>query len=128
MRISTSTIYDSQTASIDNLVAQQQAYGATLSSGKQLNAPSDDTAEIAQDLSIRTTLAQQNQTSANLRDINAELTTVDGSLSTLTDVMQKARAIAISGASDAINPSQAATMADQVDGLLQEAIGIANTQ
>lgn len=128
MRISTSTIYESQTASIDNLVAQQQAYGATLSSGKQLNAPSDDTAEIAQDLSIRTTLAQQNQTSANLRDINAELTTVDGSLSTLTDVMQKARAIAVAGASDAINPSQTATMADQVDGLLQEAIGIANTQ
>jgi len=128
MRISTSSMYDSQMASIDTLAAQQQQYGAVLSSGKQLNVPSDDTAEIAQDLSVRTTLAQQHQTSANLRDINAELTTVDGSLSTLTDVMQKARAIAVSAASDAISPSQAATMADQVDGLLQNAIGIANTQ
>ena len=128
MRISTSTMYDNQTAAIDNLVAQQQAYSTTLSSGKSLNVPSDDTAEIAQDLSVRTTLTEQNQTSANLRDINAELTTVDGSLSTLTDVMQKARAIAVSAASDTVSPSQAKAMADQVDQLLQEAIGVANTQ
>jgi len=42
--------------------------------------------------------------------------------------MQKARAIAISGASDSVSPSQAAAMAGQVDSLLQEAIGVANTQ
>lgn len=128
MRISTSTIYDNQTSSIDNLVAQQQQYGAVLSSGKQLNAPSDDPTAIAQDLSVRTTLVQESQTTANLRDTNAELSTVDGALSTLTDVVQKGRALAVAGATDALSPSQLAAMADQVDGLLQQAIGIANTQ
>lgn len=128
MRIATSTLYEQQAAAIDNLVATQQQYGQILSTGKQLNVPSDDPTQIAQDLSLRTTLAQDNQTSRNLQSSTAELTTVDGALSTLSDVMQKARAIAVQGASDTVNPAQQQVLAAQVDSLLNEAIGIANTQ
>lgn len=128
MRIATSTIYDNQMASIDNLVAEQQMYGQTLSSGKQLNAPSDNPMQIAQDLEVRTAIAQENQDSQNVQNATAQLTSVDGALSALTDVMQKARGIAVQAGAGFESDTQRQALASQVDGLLQEAISIANTK
>jgi flagellar hook-associated protein 3 FlgL len=128
MRIATSTIYDNQTASIDNLVTQQQQYGQVLSSGKQLNAPSDDPSQIAQDLAVRNSISQENQDGLNVQNASAQLTTVDGALSSLTSVMQSARSIAVQAGAGALSTTQRAALASQVDGLLQQAIGIANTK
>lgn len=128
MRIATSTIYDSQASSIDNLVAQQQQSGQVLSSGKQLNAPSDDPAQIAQDLQVRSAIAAENQGSKNISNASAQLTTVDGALSTLTTIMQSARNIASEAASGFTNSTQQSALASQVDSLLQEAVGVANTK
>ncbi len=128
MRIATSQIFSQQTASIDNLTAQQSQLGNELSTGKRVNRPSDDPTHIAQDLSLRTQIAQGNQTGDNVANLSAELTTVDGALSSVTDVLQKARALAVSGASDALTPAQRQAMATQVDGLLGELVGLGNTQ
>ncbi|MDQ2680788.1 MAG: flagellar hook-associated protein FlgL [Candidatus Eremiobacteraeota bacterium] len=128
MRIATSTLYDQQIGAIDNLSAQQAQFGNELSTGKQLNVPSDNPTQIAQDLQLRTDIAQGNQSTKNINDATAQLNTVDGALSTLSDIVQKARSLAIEGASDAVSPAQRQNIASQVDGLLNEAIGIGNTQ
>ncbi len=128
MRIATSTMYDNQIASIDDLVAEQQQQGNTLSSGKQLDVPSDDPTQIAMDLNVRNTIAQEQQTLSDVTNLNAQLTTVDGALSTLNDVLAKARSIAVQGASSTVSDTQRQSLADQVDDLLQEAISVANTQ
>ena len=128
MRIATSTIYEQQTASIDNQVALQALQGNQLSTGKALTAPSDDPTHIAQDLALGTTLGQDKTTISNVTDKTAELNTVDQALSSLTNVIQKARSIAVQGASDVLSPAQRQSLGTQVDGLLTEAIGLANTQ
>ena len=128
MRIATSTIYDSQTSSIDNLEAIYQQQGQELSTGKALNAPSDNPTVIAQDLAVRNDNAVTTQVGSNLTGLSNELTTVDGALSSLTSIMQSARSIAIQGASDTVTASQRQEMSTQVDQLLQEAVGLANTQ
>ena len=128
MRIATSSIYDSQAASIDDLVSQQQQLGQQLSSGKSLNAPSDNPTQIAQDLELRSAVAAENQGSQNVSNAKAQLTTVDGALSTLTDIMQKVRGIAVEAASGFTNSTQQQALGSQVDSLLQEAIAVANTK
>ncbi|HKU69060.1 MAG TPA: flagellin hook IN motif-containing protein [Candidatus Baltobacteraceae bacterium] len=128
MRIATSTIYDAQASSIDNLVAQQQQLGQSLSSGKQLNAPSDNPTQIAQDLALRSSIAAENQASSNITSATSQLTTVDGALSTLTNIMQKARGIAVEAAAGFTNNTQRQALGSQVDTLLGEAISIANTK
>lgn len=128
MRIATSSIYNSQAASIDDLVAQQQQLGQQLSSGKSLNAPSDNPTQIAQDLELRSALAAENQGTQNISNAKAQLTTIDGALSTLTDIMQKARGVAVEAASGFTNATQRQALGSQVDSLLQEAIGVANTK
>lgn len=128
MRISTSSIYDGQTTSIDNLAATYQTQGQQLSTGKSLNAPSDNPTVIAQDLTVRADNAVQTQLGQNFSDLNSQLTSVDGALSSLTNILQSARSLAVEGATDTINPSQRQDIAKQIDQLLQESVGVANTQ
>lgn len=129
MRIATSSIYDNQIQSIDNLSAQYQAIGQNLSTGKSLNVPSDNPAQISQDLTLTTTIAGENADASNATSAQAQLTFTDATLSSLTNVLQTARSLAVSGATDIIpNGAQRPLIGQQVAGLLDQALGLANTQ
>lgn len=128
MRIATSTIYTNQTLSIENLESQYQAQGQQLSTGISLNEPSDNPTVIAQDLSLRNDSLVTTQIGQNLTGLNNLLSTTDSTLSSLTSVLQSARNLAIEGASDTLTGSQRAAIGQQVNQLLQESIGLANTQ
>lgn len=128
MRIATSTIYSDQTLAIENLEAQYQLQGQQLSTGISLNEPSDDPTVIAQDLSVRNDSAVTAQVGQNLTGVNNLLATTDSTLSSLTSILQSARNLAIEGASDAITTTQRASIGQQVNQLLQQAVGLANTQ
>jgi flagellar hook-associated protein 3 FlgL len=128
MRIATSTVYANQTAAIDMLFAEQEKYGQQLSTGKVLNNPQDDPTEIAQDLAVRNDNAVQSQLVTNLTNTSNQLTSVDGALGSVTTVLQSARQLAIEGASTTNSPAQLKEIAIQVGQLLQESIGLANTQ
>ncbi len=127
MRIATSTIYSEQTAAILNLSAQYQDIGQQLSTGKSLNFPSDAPTDIGLDLATNATIGLENQADKNLRDSLGELTTTDSSLSSLTAIIQSARQLAIQGATDTLTTAQRGNLSNQVDALLSQAIGVANT-
>ena len=128
MRIATSTLYGEQSASIDNLYATYQNQGQQLSTGKSLNVPSDDPTVIAQDLGVRADNSVQTQLGKNYTGLANQLTTVDGALSNLTSALQSARNLVVEGASDTVNASQRADLGTQMNQILQEVIGFANTQ
>lgn len=128
MRISTDFVYQQQIASIDDLNAQQSIYAQQLSSGKDVNAPGDDPTQIAQDLNTRTDIGVQTQVGQNLTNTTSLMTTVDSALANLTNVLQSARSLAIEGASDTNTPTQLQEIAKQVYQLLQQSVGVANTQ
>ncbi len=128
MRIATSTIYSDQTLAIDNLKSQYQQQGLELSTGFSLNVPSDNPTVIAQDLSVRNDSAVTTQVGKNLTGLNNMLSTTDSTLGSLTTILQSARSLAIEGASDAITSAQRGQIGQQVNQLLQQTIGLANTQ
>jgi flagellar hook-associated protein 3 FlgL len=128
MRIATSTVYTNQTLSIENLESQYELQGQELSTGISLNEPSDDPTVIAQDLSVRNDSAVTTQIGQNLTGLNNLLSTTDSTLSSLTTVLQSARNLAIEGASDTVTPAQRASIGQQVNQLLEQAVGLANTQ
>jgi flagellar hook-associated protein 3 FlgL len=129
MRIATSTIYDNQITSIDGLSAQYQSIGEDLSTGKSLNVPSDDPAQVSQDLTLTTTIAAENGDASNATAAQNELTFTDSTLSSLTSVLQSARSLAVEGATDIIpNGSQRPLIGQQVAGLLNQALALANSQ
>ncbi len=128
MRIATSTIYAQQTAAIDNQTALYADLGAELSSGKQLNAPSDDPGQIGQDLQLHISIDTTTQQSTNVKNAVSELTSTDSALSSLTSVLQSARTLAVQGASDTLTAAQRTALGNQIDELLQQSIAIGNTQ
>ncbi|MGA7570371.1 MAG: flagellar hook-associated protein FlgL [Candidatus Aquilonibacter sp.] len=128
MRIATSTIYSNQTLAIENLESQYQQQGQELSTGIALNVPSDDPTIIGQDLSVRNDSAVTTQIGQNLTGLNNMLSTTDSTLSSLTSLLQSARNLAIEGASDTVTAAQRGSIGQQVNQLLQQAVGLANTQ
>ncbi len=77
---------------------------------------------------MRNDSAVTTQIGQNLTGLNNLLSTTDSTLSSLTSMLQSARNLAIEGASDTITGTQRQSIGQQVNQLLQEAIGLANTQ
>jgi flagellar hook-associated protein 3 FlgL len=129
MRIATSSIYDNQISSIDNLSAQYQTLGQDLSTGKSLNVPSDDPSQVSQDLTLTSTINAENADASNATAAQNELTFTDSTLSSLTGLLQTARSLTVEGATDIIpNGSQRPLIGQQISGLLNQALALANTQ
>lgn len=128
MRIATSTIYSQQTAAMDDQNALYLQIGQQLSSGKKLQAPSDDPTQIAQDLQIHTAIEGVNQQSTNVQNAVSELTTTDGALNSLVSVLQSARTLGIQGATETLTDAQRTSLGNQIDELLQQSIAIGNTK
>ena len=128
MRIATSTIYDNQTSSIDNLETEYQTLGNQLSSGISFNAPSDDPTAVSEDLTLRTSIASEAQQTTDITSASNQLTSTDSALASLTSVLQSARSLAVQAASTTTTAAQLKTIGGQVSQLLSQAVGIANTQ
>jgi flagellar hook-associated protein 3 FlgL len=128
MRIATSTVYSQQALSINNLEAQYQTEGQALSTGRSLNAPSDNPTQIGLDLEIRSTISTENQQTVNIQAATGQLTATDSALANLTSILQSARQLGTQGASDLLSPAERKVIGGQVDQYLQQAVAIANTQ
>lgn len=128
MRISTTNLYDQQTFAIDNLMFTQSTLGNELSTGKKLVDPSDDPSQIAQDLQVRSTIADTTTSAQNTQQAGDELTEVDSTLGELTSALQSARQLTVTAASDIMDPSNKLGVANQVEQIIQQLVGLANTQ
>src|ERR1700757_856343 len=102
MRISTSSLFNQQTFSIDNLSAEEEVFANELSSGKSLNLPSDNPTLIGQDISVRSDITVQTAVGQNLTNVQNQLSTVDSALSNLTNVLSSARSTAVEAAQDTL--------------------------
>jgi flagellar hook-associated protein 3 FlgL len=128
MRIATSSIYTQQSIQIDNLESQYELSGLQLSSGKSLNAPSDDPTQIGEDLNVHTTISVENQETTNIQAATSQLTSTDSALANLTSVLQSVRELATRGATDLLSTTARQAIGNQVDQYLQQAVAIGNTQ
>ena len=127
MRISTSQIFEQQTVAIDNQLATQTGFAQELSTGKKLNNPSDDPTQISLDLQTHAQIGVTNTSDTNVANSINELTTVDSDLAAVTSIVQSARSLTEKAATDTLDPTQRGAIANQVDALIQQAVGVANS-
>lgn len=98
-----------------------------LSTGKQLTKPSDDPVNIGRAELLRTVLAENEQYQANVSEAISWLAATDSALEQMGNILQKARELAVYGASDTLSGTSREALAKEVDQLLQSALGVANT-
>ncbi len=85
-------------------MAALQAITEKVSSGKQLNRPSDNPADVQSAVGLNDTLAQLNQYVRNIDNATSKVSAMDTALSSAGDLIQRANELAIQGANGTLEP------------------------
>lgn len=98
-----------------------------LSTGRQINRPSDNPTGTTTAMRLRTALASQQQYARNAEDGIGWLTQIDATLGTVTDRVNRAKDLAISGANASVGPVAREALAVEVEGIRADLLAQANT-
>jgi flagellar hook-associated protein 3 FlgL len=98
-----------------------------LSSGRQLNRPSDSPTQTVSALQFRSQIRRTEQHVRNANDAQGWLGAADTALTSSLDITRRARDLLIRGMNDSMSPSDREAIAREVEGLRESLIGIANT-
>jgi len=99
-----------------------------LSSGKNINVPSDDPVGLSRLLGIDETRKQDERYISNINNARSELNTTDALLSSTTDVIQRARELTVQASNQTNGPSELAAIREEVQQLLNQVVQVANTR
>ncbi|MBN2328761.1 MAG: flagellar hook-associated protein FlgL [Candidatus Omnitrophica bacterium] len=97
-----------------------------LSTGKQINEPSDDPSAYSSALSLRTSILQGQSYQSNLESARSMLEMTESTLNTVTETLQTIREMAVQGASD-IGADARTSLAIEVRELYDYILDLANT-
>ncbi|MDI6710293.1 MAG: flagellar hook-associated protein FlgL [Thermoanaerobacterales bacterium] len=109
---------------LEELVRAQER----MSTGKKINRPSDDPTAANRVMEMRVALDHNYQFTRNITDGLSWLYETDAALGDATGLLQKAREIAVQGASDTLTPEDQAVLARQIEGLIDAMDKVANSQ
>lgn len=101
---------------------------AQVSSGKRVQSPADDAIAYARAKDLHTVLTATDQYSANIDRADGRLSLAETSLSSMEDVLARAKEIALDQANPTYDASQRAVMAQGVQQLIDEMVGLGNAQ
>jgi flagellar hook-associated protein 3 FlgL len=98
-----------------------------LSSGQKLNSPSDDPAAVASLISIRTQSDSITQYLSNISSLTGALQVADSALSSVVEELTSAESLGVEAANGTLTSANRQAIAQQVQGIQQEMIQLANT-
>jgi len=98
-----------------------------VSSGQKLNSLSDDPAAAAALVTLRMQLSSDTQYLQNISSLTGSLNVADSALSSVVETLTTAQSVGVEGAGGTLNPSNQQALAQQVQGIQQEILGLANT-
>ncbi len=127
MRITNKMLQSNFMLNLDRNKSYLEKIHNRISSGKMVNRPSDDPVVVSRVMTIRSTLEEMEQYDKNMRDANSWLEVSESALGNLTDVLQRARELAVYGAGGTLTTEAMGGLADEVEQLIEEAAQIANS-
>ncbi len=127
MRITNQMAYNTVTSSI--LRNRSAAYDAQeqISSGKQISRPSDDPVAYESLARLRDDLAAVERRTGNVAKAQLELTTVDGAMQDVVDILQRVHEIAILASGGTPYTTELKALGEEVDAYVNGLVSAANT-
>jgi flagellar hook-associated protein 3 FlgL len=119
MRVTEGMIYNSTSQSIQTTLAAMQSATEKVSSTKQLNRPSDNPADVRSAVQLRDTLAELDQFSRNIDMATGKLNTMDTTLSSASDLLQRANELALTGANGTLDYGNRQAISQEVSQLIE---------
>lgn len=127
MRITNQILTRVTLSNLNRNLRAMSAVQEQMSSGKKVVRPSDDPIATAQILSFKTFLGEQEQHLRNIEDGIGWIDVSESAVGRVTDIFQRARELAIYGASGTIPDDSRQALAREVDQLIDELVQVANT-
>jgi flagellar hook-associated protein 3 FlgL len=127
MRLSTNWMFQQ---SVNTMLSQQSALAATqnqVTTGKRINVASDDPAGAGMVVNLNHILAANTQYSANIDSANTRLSTEQSTLTSVTNVLNSVRSMAVQGINGTLAPSDRSDMAAQLIQMRDQLVQLANT-
>jgi flagellar hook-associated protein 3 FlgL len=114
-------------ANVDRVQRGLEEATRQVSSGKRVNVASDAPGEVGTILQLHTDEVRNSQIQANLGVAQAEAEAADGALTSATKLMDRAIVLAAQGANFTLDATGRQNIAGEVQSLLEQITGIANT-
>lgn len=127
MRVTNQTMIRRTLMHLEANAERLMAFQEQIATGKRVNRPSDDPSMAAQALDYRTTLELQDQYMATIDAGLRRLGTTEQAYGTLTDILQRARELAVRAGSGLLSQDQMQAAAAEADQLLIQAVQVGNT-
>ena len=111
-------------AALAALAKQQEI----ISTGRRINAPSDDPSGTAKALNVRSRRTANDQFQKNVTTARGTLAASEATVSAVTDYLQQARDLAIQGTNDTNDASARQALGVQVNSILEAMVSFGNTR
>ena len=128
MRITQNMMSGSVLNDLENAANQLNLTQERISSGKQIQQPSDNPFGTSMALQYSGDLAQNTQYQSNVNDAQGWQSTVDTALSNVNDIVLRARDLVVQGASDTSSGTSRSDIAAEIDQLIDSLKTEGNTQ
>lgn len=128
MRVTASTISSSLTAYLTKNLSNIAELQNQISSGKKLNKPSDDASRLPIVLELNSRIERNNQYVRNIDDGFSRLGLTETVLNDVSNLIQRAKDLALRGGSDGLSNTDRQSIAIEVNSLIEQLMSFSNKE
>ena len=128
MRISTQTLFESGAAQLGELQSGLVRTQQQIASGRRILTPSDDPVAAARALEVSQSQSLNTQYGANRQYAKSSLSAVEGTLSSVTTLLQDVKTTVVAAGNGALSDTERGFMATELRGRFEELLGLANSR
>jgi len=128
MRISTQTLFETGAARIGDLQSGLARTQQQIATGRRILSPADDPVAAARSLEISQSQSLNAQYGVNRQHAKNSLESVEGTLSSVTALVQDVKATVIAAGNGALSDTERGFMATELRGRFEQLLGLANTR
>lgn len=128
MRISTQLLFESGAARIGDLQSSLLKTQQQIASGRRILTPSDDPVGATRALEITQSQSINSQYGVNRQNAKSTLSEVEGTLSSVTELLQDVRTTTIAAGNGILSDTERGSMATELNARLDQLLGLANSR
>jgi flagellar hook-associated protein 3 FlgL len=121
-------IRESILRNVSSAMERLQFAQTQLATGKRVFNPSDDAVGVARAIRVRAVLGDNEQFQRNIKDALGWIDNTEPAVDAMVSIIMEVKDLAIRGASDTETSYEREVLAGQVDGLIEQLVGLANTR
>ncbi|HIJ78457.1 MAG: hypothetical protein OEY01_04595 [Desulfobulbaceae bacterium] len=127
MRITMRTIHQNILGNLNKLTTDMNRINAQISSGKQFSKISEDPVNLITALNLRTKVSEIEQYQDNIQFGDKAINAAENSLTSMKDLVIRAKVLSLQMINGSMTTENRATMAAEIQQLLEETITLSNT-